>query len=172
MSGLTTLGLTTIGVVHTAISLVAVAAGIYAFFRDKQISPSNGVGKVYLWATVLTCLTGFFIFQHGGFGKPHALGIITLLVLALAWVAGNTGLFGRAGRYIETVAYSLTFFFHMIPGFTETFTRLPAGAPVFSGPDDPTLQKVIGVVFLLFLVGAFLQVMRLRRASGIAVPAA
>jgi uncharacterized membrane protein len=165
------LGLTTIGVVHTAISLVAVAAGIYAFFRDKQISPRNGLGRIYLWATLLTCLTGFFIFQHGGFGKPHALGVITLLVLALAWVAGSGRLFGRAGRYIETVSYSLTFFFHMIPGFTETFTRLPAGAPVFSGPDDPILQKVIGVVFLLFLVGAFLQVMRLRRANGIAVPA-
>lgn len=171
MLGLTTLGLTTIGVVHTAISLVAVAAGIYAFFRDKQISPRNGLGKTYLWATVLTCLTGFFIFQHGGFGKPHALGIITLLVLALAWLAGSTRVFGRAGRYIETVSYSLTFFFHMIPGFTESFTRLPVGAPVFSGPDDPTLQKVIGVVFLLFLVGAFLQVMRLRRAAGIAAPA-
>jgi uncharacterized membrane protein len=165
------LGLTTIGVVHTAISLVAVAAGIYAFFRDKEISPRNGLGRVYLWTTVLTCLTGFFIFQHGGFGKPHALGIITLLVLALAWVAGSTKLFGRAGRYIETVSYSLTFFFHMIPGFTESLTRLPAGAPVFSGPDDPTLQKVIGVVFLLFLAGAFLQVMRLRRAGGVAVPA-
>jgi uncharacterized membrane protein len=159
------LGLTTIGVVHTAISLVAVAAGIYAFFRDKQISPRNGLGKVYIWTTVLTCITGFFIFQHGGFGKPHALGILTLLVLALAWVAGNTALFGRLGRYVETVAYSLTFFFHMIPGFTETSTRLPIGAPLASGPDDPGLQKVVGVVFLLFLVGATLQVLRLRKAK-------
>lgn len=165
------LGLTTIGVVHTAVSLVAVAAGIYAFFRDKEILPRNGLGKVYLWTTVFTCLTGFFIFQHGGFGKPHALGIITLLVLALAWVAGSTRVFGRAGRYIEAVSYSLTFFFHMIPGFTETFTRLPVDAPIFSGPDDPSLQKVIGMVFLLFLVGVFLQVMRLRRAGDVAVPA-
>ena len=163
------LGLTTMGIVHTAISLVAVAAGIYAFFRDREISPRNRLGQVYVWTTGLTCHTGFFIFQHGGFGKPHALGIITLLVLALAWVAGSTTLFGRAGRYIATVSYSLTFFFHMIPGFTESFTRLPVGAPVFSGPDDPALQKVIGVVFLLFLVGAVLQVMRLRRAR--AVPA-
>lgn len=157
------LGLTTIGGVHTAISLVAVAAGSYAFFRDRQISPRNGPGRIYLWATVLSCFTGFFIFQHGGFGKPHALGIITLLVLALAWVAGSTRLFGRAGRYIETVSYSLTFFFHMIPGFTGTFTRLPVGAPIFSGPDDPTLQKVIGVVFLLFLAGATMQVLRMRK---------
>jgi hypothetical protein len=49
---------------------------------------------VYIWTTVLTCLTGFGIFQHGGFGKPHALGVITLLVLA----AGVDGDFGSWPR--------------------------------------------------------------------------
>ncbi len=164
------LGLTNIGIVHTAISLVAVAAALIALFRDKGIDPRNGLGKTYVVATVLTCLTGFFIFQHGGFGKPHALGIITLLVLGLAWVAGYTKVFGRLGAYIETVSYSLTFFFHMIPGFTETSTRLPVGAPLASGPDDPSLQKAVGIVFVLFLVGAVAQVVRLRRLHR-AVPA-
>ncbi len=36
--------------------------------------------------TILTCVTGFGIFQHGGFGKAHMLGIITLVVLAIAWL--------------------------------------------------------------------------------------
>ncbi|MET0656266.1 MAG: hypothetical protein ABWX88_02220 [Pseudoxanthomonas sp.] len=158
------LGLTTMGVIHTAISLVAVGAAFIALFRDKEINPRNGLGKTYVWTTVLTCLTGFFIFQHGGFGKPHALGIITLLVLALAWVAGNRQVFGRAGPYIETVSYSLTLFFHMIPAFTETSTRLPVGAPWASGPDDPGLQKAVGIAFLVFLVIATAQVLRLRKA--------
>ena len=157
------LGLTTMGIIHTAISLVAVAAAFIAFFRDKGIDSRNGLGKTYVVATVLTCLTGFFIFQHGGFGKPHALGIITLLVLALAWAAGNGKIFGRASRYVETVLYSLTVFFHMIPAFTETSTRLPAGAPWASGPDDPNLQKAVGLAFLVFLVGATAQILRLRR---------
>ena len=67
-------GLTQLGVIHTAVSLIAVGAGLIALFRDKEISPRNGVGKIYIIATILTCLTGFGIFQHGGFGKPHALG--------------------------------------------------------------------------------------------------
>jgi len=37
-------------------------------------------------ATAITSPTGFGIFQHGGFGKPHVLGIVTLLVLAIAAV--------------------------------------------------------------------------------------
>jgi uncharacterized membrane protein len=166
-------GLTPLGAVHTAISLVAVAAGLIAFVRDKEISPRNGLGQIYLWATVLTCLTGFGIFQHGGFGKPHALGVLTLLVLALAAVADRTQLFGKLSKYIVTVGYSLTFFFHMVPAATETGTRLPVGAPLFSSPDDPALQKLVGLFLLIFIVGAVLQVRRLRAApvGGWAKPA-
>ncbi|TMH47580.1 MAG: hypothetical protein E6H59_03335, partial [Betaproteobacteria bacterium] len=99
-------GLTPLGVIHTAISLIAVAAGLIALIRDKEISPRNMLGKTYVIATVITCLTGFGIFQHGGFGKPHTLGIITLIVLAVAYVAGYTKLYGRLSPYIETVSYS------------------------------------------------------------------
>jgi uncharacterized membrane protein len=157
-------GLTPLGAIHTAISLVALAAGIIALVRDKEIVAQSTLGKTYIWATVLTCLTGFGIFQHGGFGKPHALGVITLLVLALAVFAARTTLFGRASRYVEVISYTMTFFFHLVPGFTETFTRLPAGAPLFANPDDPALQRTIGVVFVLVLIGIGLQVRRLRSA--------
>jgi uncharacterized membrane protein len=156
------LGLTSLGTVHTAISLVAVGAGLYAFIRDKAILPTNRLGKTYVITTVLTCLTGFPIFQHGGFGAPHALGVITLVVLGVAAAAGRTAFFGRFSPYVETVSYSATFFFHMIPGFTETGTRLPRGKPLFTSPEDPALQKVIGVVFVLFVIGAAWQVLRLR----------
>ena len=158
-------GLTPLGAIHTAISLVALVAGVIALVRDKEIVAQSTLGKTYIWATVLTCLTGFGIFQHGGFGKPHALGVITLLVLALAVFAARTTLFGRASRYVETISYTMTFFFHLVPGFTETFTRLPAGAPLFANPDDPALQRTIGVVFLLVLVGIGLQVRRMRAVS-------
>jgi hypothetical protein len=156
------LGLTSLGVVHTAISLVAVATGLAALVAWREIPPRSRLGQVYVWTTALTCLTGFGIFQHGGFGAPHALGILTLLVLGLALLAGRTALFGRAARYVETLGMSTTFFFHMVPGFTETFTRLPAGAPLFTGPDDPGLQKVLAVCFVVYLVGVGLQVWRLR----------
>jgi uncharacterized membrane protein len=121
------LGLTSLGMVHTAISLVALGAGIVALVRDKEITSRNGLGKLYIWTTVLTCLTGFPIMQHGGFGKPHALGIITLLVLIVAALAGKGKLFGRASRYVEAISYSATFFFHWIPTLVETTTRQPAG---------------------------------------------
>ncbi|MBP6901451.1 MAG: hypothetical protein KBC73_15250 [Burkholderiaceae bacterium] len=156
-------GLTSLGLIHTAIGLVALVAGAAALLRHGAISPRDGrAGQVYLGATLFTCLTGFGIFQHGGFGPPHALGLLTLLVLALAELAERRAPFGTASVYVSTVAYSLSFFLHFIPGTTETFTRLPQGAPLFTGPDDPALQKVVGTLFLVFVLGAGLQVRHLR----------
>lgn len=80
-------GLTSLGIVHTAISLGAVAAGVMAFFRYREILARTMLGKVYAVTTMLTRLTGCGIFQHGGFGKPHVLGIVTLLVLLAPWQA-------------------------------------------------------------------------------------
>jgi len=156
------LGLTPLGTIHTAISLIAVAAGLIALIGDKEISPRNLVGKIYVITTILTCLTGFGIFQHGGFGKPHALGIITLVVLGVAAVAGYTRLYGRASPYIETVSYSATFLFNMIPGITETTTRLPLGAPLLPDADAPALKTATAVLVVVFLIGAAFQVRRIR----------
>ena len=158
-------GLTQLGVVHTLIGLVAVAAGIIAFLRFGRISPANNVGRVYVVTTVLTCLTGFGIFQHGGFGKPHVLGIVTLVVLGIAAVAGRTTLFGRASAYVETISYTATFLFHMIPAVTETTTRLPLGAPLLPNADAPELKTAAGILFALFIAGAAWQVWRLRSAG-------
>lgn len=156
------LGLTPFGAFHTAISLVAVGAGLVALFRYKDISPRTLSGQIYIGMTIVSCVTGLFIFHHGGFGKPHVLSIVTLLVLGLAAIAGYSNLFGRASRYVETVGYSATFFFHFIPGVTETSTRLPVGAPLVASPDAQELQVVIGGLFIVFVIGAALQVRRLR----------
>lgn len=154
--------MTPFGIVHTIISVFALVAGAVALIRDKQISITNRVGQLYIGGTALSAATGLFIFHHGGFGKPHALSILTLLVLGVAGLARATNVFGRASRYVETVGYSATFFFSTIPGITETATRLPKNAPLVSGPDAPELQLAVGLLFAAFLVGATIQVLRLR----------
>jgi hypothetical protein len=70
-----------------------------------------------------------------------------------------------AARYVATIGYSATFFFHWIPAITETSTRLPPGAPLAANADVPGMQMAAGFCFVLFLVGAFFQAMRLRAAS-------
>lgn len=155
--------MTAFGVFHTALSLLALAAGVVALLRDKALGIRSRVGQAYVALTALTSITGLFIFHHGGFGKPHALSIITLAVLGVAILASRTRLFGRASRAVAIVAGSATFFFSLIPGVTETTTRLPASQPLFASPEAPELLAINGVLFLLFVIGATAQVLALRK---------
>ncbi|HEY5551879.1 MAG TPA: hypothetical protein VIK52_08320 [Opitutaceae bacterium] len=76
------LGLRTLGIVHTAISLIALGAGFIALAKHLEITPRTGVGKFFIIATIITVLSGFPIMQHGGFGNAHVLGVVTLVVIA------------------------------------------------------------------------------------------
>jgi uncharacterized membrane protein len=163
-------GITPFGMLHTVSALTAVAAGFIALARDREIGLATVSGRIYVLLTILTCVTGLFIFRHGTFDVPHTLAVLTLLVLAVAIAAEKRAMFGRLSRYVAVVGYSATLFFHMIPGFTETATRVPEGAPLASGPEDPGLRAAIGVAFVVFLVGAALQVRRIRRATAAAAP--
>jgi len=160
------LGLSTLGLIHTAISLVALVTGLILIVRDKSISPNARFGPTYLWATLLTAATALGIFRHGGFGPPHALAILTLAAVAIGWAGSYMRIFGRASAYVEAVCYSATYLFHLVPGFTETLTRLPAGAPIAASDQAPILQAIDATLLVLFLAWVGWQIWRLsRRAS-------
>jgi uncharacterized membrane protein len=155
-------GLTTLGLFHTVIGLITLVYGVIALLKYKQIAPANREGQIYLLGTVVAAATGLGIFQHGGFGPPHVLSLLTLAAVAVGTVAALTPLFGKFSAYVQAVSYSATFLFHMIPGVTETSTRLPAGKPLFASAEAPGLQAVYGVLLLVFVVGLVWQVRWLR----------
>lgn len=156
------LNISPFGMFHTAIALVAVFFGIRSLVRYGEIGTRTRSGALYVWLTAATAFTGLFIFRHGGFGAPHMLAIATLVVLAVAAMAERAGGSGLA-RYVTVLGNSLTLFFHLIPGLTETGTRIPIGDPAFTGPEDPVLKAIVGVGFLVYLAGAAVQAMRIRR---------
>lgn len=153
--------LSTLGIVHTLISLIAVGAAVASFATHGRVLPDRRTGRIYIAFTVLSCLTSLGIFAHGGFGKPHALAVITLVTLLVATLAQRVSLFGHAAPAVETVAFSATFLFHLIPAATETLTRLPREAPLFDNADAPGLQALIGSLFLCFLAGSWFQLRRM-----------
>jgi uncharacterized membrane protein len=162
------LGLTTLGIVHTAIGLIGLVCGFWALARYKEISPGNTLGRTYLVATFLAAASGLGIFQHGGFGPPHVLSILTLVALAVGTAAALRGTFGGWSRQVQAICYSATVLFHLIPGFTETLTRLPAGRPLLPNAEAPEFLPIYGTLFALFAVGLALQ---LRWLRGRATPA-
>jgi hypothetical protein len=68
-----------LGVVHTAISLVPVVAGLYSFARYDSIEPATRSGRVYLAGLALSVFTASGLSITGGFNPGHAVGILALL---------------------------------------------------------------------------------------------
>lgn len=156
-------GLTTLGAVHTAISLFAIVAGFWAFVRDKQIHLANRLGQLYLTATALTAVTALMIFRHGDFRIGHKFAVATLIVIAIGTLAAATPLFGRASRYVQAIFYSSTMLIHMITGSAETLTRLPPGAPLVTAANAFIFKDIISTLVALYLVGVAFQLGWLRR---------
>lgn len=163
------LGITAFGMLHTVISLIGMGAGFVALFARFRIGRDTGAGRVFVWFTALSAITGLFIYHHGGFGKPHVLSLMTLLVLALGMWQERRGIARWQALRVASLLYTVALFFHFIPGLTETFTRLPVGSPLFASPEDPQLAASIGVVALLFFGLGLLQWRHLRRLGGAAV---
>src|SRR6218665_3650915 len=97
------LGLSTLGAVHTAISLVAVVCGFAMTLRFTRVGTDLGLGRVYVIGTGLASVTALGIFAHGSFGPPHVLAVLTLVVLAIALAAGRRRDSNRFATYVETL---------------------------------------------------------------------
>lgn len=155
--------LSTLGLIHTAISVAPLLLGGYALATRGAISPEGPLGRAYIATMLASIVTSFGLSSTGGISPGHVLGVIAALLMGFA--ARPPALLGRAVPYLRTLAMSASYLILLIPGTVETLTRLPAGAPVAArGPESPEVQATLGVFFLLFLVGSAWQLLRIRRA--------
>ena len=67
-------GLTSLGIFHTIISLVAVVVGAIALIRDGKITWENLLGKIYVITTILVCLTGLWNLSTWRIWKTSYIG--------------------------------------------------------------------------------------------------
>lgn len=158
--------LSTLGIVHTAISLVPLVAGGIAIARHGRIDPAQPSGRVYLAGLVLAVFTSFGLSSTGGFNPGHALGILALLAVTGAWLAPKLGFLGRAAPYLSTFGLSFSFFLLLVPGINETLSRLPPSHPLATGPDSPLVKGALLGWLVLFAIGYTLQVLALRARAG------
>jgi len=130
--------LSTLGIIHTAISTLAILVALYAFYKDRKIDPASTSGKLYIWLIVVACITGFPIMRVGHPTPGHYLGVIIWVLLPLGIYAGR--IFGKAGDYIQVILLSTTVFLSFIPAIVESLTRLPIAPSLAAAPTDPLIK--------------------------------
>lgn len=149
--------LSPLGLVHTAISLVPVLAGLYSFVRHRAIEPATPSGKVYLLGLVLSVFTAFGLSSTGGFNPGHAVGIVALIAVFGSLLVHRLAFLGWLRPYAAAFGMSFSFFLLLIPGIAETLTRLPAAHPLADGPESPLVRLALLSWAIIFLVGFALQ---------------
>lgn len=158
--------LSTLGIVHTLVSLVPLVAGLAAFARHRRIDPATRSGQVYLAGLTVSVLTAFGLSSVQGVNPGHVLGVLALIAaFGGAFIAPRLGFLGRLRPHLQAFGLSFSFFLLLVPGINETLTRLPAGGPLAAGPEDPVVKTALLGWLVIFLVGFALQSRAIRAAA-------
>jgi len=158
------MGLTGLGIFHTIIGIVAIAAAIISFVRFGKIDLKHLTGKIYFYTTAVTALTALGLSKHRGFNPGHVFSVfIFILVVVAFWLSVKRSASNKA-RYVENFSLSFSFFLSLIPTVNETFTRVPLGHPLAKSPTDPIIAQTLLVIFIAFIAGSVYQYIKQRKA--------
>jgi hypothetical protein len=140
---------------HVLLSLIGIGAGFVFVFGLLSSRWLNGWNSWFLWTTILTSITGF-LFPFHKLLPSHILGILSLIVLALAGYAlyarRLAGAWGRT--YVISAIIALYFnFFVLIAQLFMKVPALKALAPTQS--EAPFKISQLAALLLFILLGIF-----------------
>ena len=147
--------------VHTLISLVGIFTGFVVLFGLLAGKRLDGWTKWFLITTVATSVTGFF-FPFHGFTPAIGLGIISLLVLAVAIFARYPRHLAGHWRWIYVVTALLAFYLNVFVGVVQAFLKVPALHAMAPMQTEPPFKLTQLVVLSLFVLLGIIATIRFR----------
>jgi len=154
-------GLTIFAFVHVVITLVAMAAGLFAIFGMIGNKRMDGMNAVFLLFTVLTSVTGF-LFPIHGLTPALILGMMSMVVLAIALTARYLYAMSGAWRWIYVVTAVAAQYFNSFVLVVQSFLKIPPLHALAPQGNEPPFAIAQGVVLLFYIVLGYLAVRRFR----------
>ena len=109
---------------HVAISLVGIASGFVVLWGLLTLKRLDGWNALFLWTTVATSVTGFFFPVHH-FMPSHAVGILSLLILPIAFFARYRRQLAGHWQLTYMVSAMTAFYFNFFVLIAQTFMKTP-----------------------------------------------
>jgi hypothetical protein len=141
---------------HVVISVVAIGSGLivmYGFLRNQRW---DGLNAIFLITTVLTSVSGFgFPFEH--LLPSHKIGILSLVVLAVAITARYVFHMAGAWRKIYVISSAIALYFNCFVLVFQAFLKQPAlHALAPQGKEPPFLiaQVTVMIIFIIWTIFA------------------
>jgi hypothetical protein len=142
--------------VHVLLSLIGIFSGfimMFGLFAGRRL---DGWTATFLVSTVATSVSGF-LFPFHRFLPSHGIGILSLLVLAVAILARYAFHLTGAWRRTYVVSAMISLYFNAFVLIAQAFQKVPAlktMAPTQSEPPFLVAQVVVMAFFVALTLAA------------------
>jgi hypothetical protein len=158
------LGLTIFTFVHVLISSIGIVAGLVVAYGLLTAKRLDRWTAVFLWTTLLTSVTGFMFPVHK-LMPSHVLGIISIVVLALAFPARYTFNLSGGWRSTYVITAMIALYLNVFVLVVQLFEKVPALHVLAPTQSEKPFKLTQLVVLTIFVVVSVLATIRFRVAE-------
>jgi hypothetical protein len=153
------MSLSTFTTLHVIISLIGIVAGLVVLLGMLGGRKLDSWTAIFLATTVLTSATGF-LFPFNKLLPSHVVGIISLVVLAIALLALYGLHLAGAWRWIYVATAVLALYLNVFVGVVQSFQKLAFLQPFAPTQTEAPFIVAQVAVLTIFAVLGFLAVKR------------
>jgi hypothetical protein len=150
------MSLSTFVTVHVVISLIGIVAGVIVMFGLLGSNRMPGLTAIFLLFTILTSATGFLIppLLTETLLPSHMIGILSLVLLAVACIALYGMQLSGAWRWIYVVTAMISLYLNVFVLVIQSFMKVPALHALAPSvpPSEPPFAIVQGIVLVFFVI--------------------
>jgi hypothetical protein len=145
------MGVVVMLLIHVLLSLIGIVAGLVVLRGWLIGQQSDAWTGLFLGSTILTSVSGFPLAPFG-FDPPRAVGVISLVLLAIACAALYLFRLAGAWRWIYVGSAVAALYLNVFVLVAQSFQKLPALkalAPTQSEPPFLVAQLVVLAAFIV-----------------------
>jgi hypothetical protein len=161
MSMMLGLSFETFTLMHVAISLVAIVAGLPVLVAMLRNGTAAGATALFLGMTVLTSVTGF-MFPSATLLPSHIVGVVSLAALAVAMAALYGFRLAGVWRPAYVVAAVLSLYLNVFVLVVQAFQKVAPLKALAPTQSEPPFLAAQAALLALFGYAGFLAFRRFR----------
>lgn len=158
------LSLATFTIVHVAISLIAILAGLVVLYGLLNSRRMDTLTDIFLIFTIITVVTGFMFPFHGP-SPAFILGIVSSVVLIPTLAARYAYAMAGWWRSVYVIGTVLSLWLNCFVLVAQAFAKIPALHVLAPKGNEPPFAIAQGLLLLFFIVTSFLAFRRFRLAG-------
>ena len=146
--------------IHVLISLIGIVTGIVVLLAMLDGHHARFWAKTFLVTTIATSVTGFMF--HSKFGPADVIGVISLVVLAVALTALYGFKLQGRWRWIYVVSAAIALYLNIFVAVVQTFQKVSFFHSLAPTQAEPPFAIAQGIVLVAFIVLGILAAKRFR----------